>query len=222
MDSGKGASDLERLKRAVALSHELSALGDQLLDHFIERARKGGCSWADIGKQLGVTKQAAQQRFRMPWWRRLAGRRGVESPFEPMTDRARHSVVLAQEEARRLNHNYLGTEHLLLGLIREKDGVASRALWDAGVSVKLVRQRVESIIGRGSSSVAGAVPLTPRVKKVLELAHKEAANLGHNYVGTEHILLALLTEGEGVAAEVLEQLGVEAARLRGTVLSLAA
>jgi ATP-dependent Clp protease ATP-binding subunit ClpC len=140
--------------------------------------------------------------------------------FERFTDRARRVVVLAQEEARLLNHNYIGTEHILLGLVREGDGVAARALESLGISLKAVRQLVEQIIGRGQEPTSGHIPFTPRAKKVLELSLREAHQLGHNYIGTEHILLGLLREGEGVAAQVLVRLGAELNRARGEVIQL--
>src|SRR6266576_3080666 len=140
--------------------------------------------------------------------------------FERFTDRARRVVVLAQEEARLLNHNYIGTEHILLGLISEGEGVAAKALESLGISLEAVRQQVEEIIGTGSSSPQGHIPFTPRAKKVLELSLREALQLGHNYIGTEHILLGLIREGEGVAAQVLQKLGADLNRVRQTVIQL--
>src|SRR5438046_6760634 len=121
--------------------------------------------------------------------------------FERFTDRARRVVVLAQEEARMLDHNYIGTEHILLGLIREGEGVAAKALESLGISQEAVRQQVEEIIGRGQYTPSGHIPITPRAKKVLELSLREALQLGHNYIGTEHILLGVSREGEGGAAQ---------------------
>jgi ATP-dependent Clp protease ATP-binding subunit ClpC len=123
--------------------------------------------------------------------------------FERFTDRARRVVVLAQEEARKLNHNYIGTEHLLLGLIRESEGVAAKALESLGISLDAVRQQVREIIGQGQQPPSGHIPFTKRAKKALELSTRESMQLGHNYIGTEHILLGLLREGDGVAAQVL-------------------
>ncbi len=140
--------------------------------------------------------------------------------FQRFSDRARRVVVLAQEEARMLNHNYIGTEHLLLGLIQEGEGVAAKALESMGISLEAVREQVEEIIGRGSSPPTGHIPFTPRAKKVLELSLREALQLGHNYIGTEHILLGLIREGEGVAAQVLMKLGADLDRVRNTVVQL--
>ena len=140
--------------------------------------------------------------------------------FERFTDRARRAVELAQEEARRLNHNYIGTEQILLGLIQEGEGVAAKALESLGISLEAVRQQVEKIIGRGQQAPSGHIPFTPRAKKVLELSLREAKALGHNYIGTEHILLGLIREGSGVAAQVLVKLGADLNRARQQVVQL--
>ena len=140
--------------------------------------------------------------------------------FERFTDRARRVVVLAQEEARMLNHDYIGTEHILLGLIHEGEGVAAKALESLGISLEAVRQQVEEIIGQGQQAPSGHIPFTPRAKKVLELSLREALQLGHNYIGTEHILLGLIREGEGVAAQVLVKLGADLNRVRQQVIQL--
>ena len=140
--------------------------------------------------------------------------------FERFTDRARRVVVLAQEEARMLNHNYIGTEHILLGLIHEGEGVAAKALEGMEISLEAVRAQVEEIIGQGQTAPSGHIPFTPRAKKVLELSLREALQLGHNYIGTEHILLGLIREGEGVAAQVLVKLGADLNRVRQQVIQL--
>jgi ATP-dependent Clp protease ATP-binding subunit ClpC len=140
--------------------------------------------------------------------------------FERFTDRARRVVVLAQEEARMLNHNYIGTEHILLGLIHEGEGVAAKALEALNISLEGVRAQVEEIIGQGQQAPSGHIPFTPRAKKVLELSLREALQLGHNYIGTEHILLGLIREGEGVAAQVLVKLGADLNRVRQQVIQL--
>jgi hypothetical protein len=139
--------------------------------------------------------------------------------FERFTDRARRVVVLAQDEARALQHNYIGTEHILLGLLAEREGVAARVLERIGISADAVREKVTSIIGEGGSVPTGHIPFTPRAKKVLELSLREALQLGHNYIGTEHILLGLVREGEGVAAQVLVNLGAELSSVRLAVVN---
>ncbi len=140
--------------------------------------------------------------------------------FERFSDRARRVVVLAQEEARLLNHNYIGTEHILLGLIHEGEGLAARALESLGIDLDAVRHEVEVLIGHGGHAPSGHIPFTPRAKKVLELSLREALQLGHDYIGTEHILLGLIREGEGVAAQVLTKLGADLGVVRQRVIEL--
>ena len=134
--------------------------------------------------------------------------------FERFTDRARRVVVLAQEEARMLNHNYIGTEHILLGLIHEGEGVAAKALESLGIALEGVRQQVEEIIGQGQQAPSGHIPFTPRAKKVLELSLREALRLKHNYIAPEHLLLGILREGEGLGVQILVEKGVDLDRLR--------
>jgi ATP-dependent Clp protease ATP-binding subunit ClpA len=140
--------------------------------------------------------------------------------FERFTDRSRRVVVLAQEEARVLNHNYIGPEHILLGLVHEGEGVAAKALTELGVSLHAVREQIEELIGRGQQGMRGHIPFTPRAKRVLELSLREALQLGHNYIGTEHILLGILREGENVAAQVLVRMGTDLNRVRLEVVKL--
>jgi len=140
--------------------------------------------------------------------------------FERFTDRSRRVIVLAQEEARMLDHGWIGTEHILLGLIREGDGHAAKALDSLGISLDAVRQQVEAFIGRGQQAPSGPVPFTPRAKKVLELSLRESLQLGHGYIGTEHILLGLIREVDGVAAQVLVVLGADLDRVRQQVIQL--
>src|SRR5258708_2891909 len=140
--------------------------------------------------------------------------------FERFTSRARHVVVLAQEEARQLQHNYIGTEHILLGLLAEQDGLAFRALERFGMSLDGAREDVKAIVGRGKSTPTGHIPFTPRAKKTLELALREALQLHHNYIGTEHILLGVIREGQGVGAQVLKQHAADLATIRVAVLEL--
>src|SRR5262249_19118142 len=140
--------------------------------------------------------------------------------FERFTDRARRGGVLAPGEGRVVKHNHIGTEHILLGLIHEGEGVAAKALESLGISLEGVRQQVEEIIGQGQQAPSGHIPFTPRAKKVLELSLREALQLGHNYIGTEHILLGLIREGEGVAAQVLVKLGADLNRVRQQVIQL--
>ena len=140
--------------------------------------------------------------------------------FERFTDRARRVVVEAQEEARTLNHSYMGTEHILLGLIHEGNGTGAKALESLGISLDTVRQQVQEIIGQGQHAPSGRIPFTPQAKKVLELALQESRALGHDYIGTEHILLGLLRQGDGVAGHVLSELGADLDGVRAQVVRL--
>jgi predicted DNA-binding transcriptional regulator AlpA len=149
---------------------------------------------------------------------RLFGR--VEAGlFNRFTDRARHAIVKAQEEARLLDHNFIGTEHVLLGLIAIGEGLAFQVLTHEGIRLEAVRSKVEAMIGRGTGPIQGHIPFTPRAKKVLEIALREAKHLNHNYIGTEHVLLGIIREGEGVAAQALEALGAGEHKLRAAVIA---
>ncbi len=142
--------------------------------------------------------------------------------FEKFTERARRAIVYAQEEARLLNHAYVGTEHILLGILRDEDGIAAQALLALDISLEDVREQIEEMIGHGEGIVSDGrqIPFTPRAKKVLELALRESLQLGHNYIGTEHLLLGILREGEGVAARVLENLGADLEKVRNEVIRI--
>ena len=215
---------LDLLADAARRQQELADVGEKLLDHFVQQARATGCSWSRIGTALGVSKQAAQQRHSA--LRSLIGKFvvGAESAvghmFKRFTSAARQAVVLGQEEARTLRHNYMGTEHLLLGLLAEGGGVAAQALQRAGITLDAVRAEVEETVGCGQAMPRGHIQFTPRAKKVLELALREALHLGHNFLGTEHVLLGLIREGEGLAAQVLVKLGANLNQLRDNVLIL--
>jgi ATP-dependent Clp protease ATP-binding subunit ClpC len=140
--------------------------------------------------------------------------------FERFTERARQVVVLAQDEARDLKHNYIGTEHLLLGLLREEEGLAARALASLGVTLEETRAQVATIIGQGDEVATGQIPFTPRAKKVLELSLREALSLGHNYIGTEHVLLGVVRENQGVASRILLDLGADAEKIHSLVIQM--
>lgn len=215
---------LDLLASAARRQQELSDVGEKLLDHFVQQARSVGCSWSQIGTALGVSKQAAQQRHST--LRSFIGKfvGGVEAAkghaFKRFTSRARQAVVLGQEEARTLRHDYMGTEHLLLGLLAEGGGVAAQALQQDGITLDAVRAEIEEIVGRGEAMLQGHIPFTPRAKKVLELALREALHLGHDFLGTEHVLLGLIRESEGLATQVLVKLGANLNQLRDNVLAL--
>jgi hypothetical protein len=216
---------LERLSAAARLRDDIDDLAEALLDHFVEQAREVGCSWSRIGNALGVSKQAAQQRHTATRSvaRRLLTRlserarsgRGLWTRF---TESSRSAVVVAQEEARALNHNYIGTEHILLGLLRERDGLAAEVLASMGLSIEQVREKVVSFIGEGDEPPSAHIPFTPRAKKALELSLREALQLKHDHISTEHILLGLLRTRDGVAAKILRDQGIELDHAREVVL----
>jgi hypothetical protein len=221
------ASDdpLDQLSAAARARDELDDLSDALLDRFVEQARTAGSSWSQIGGALGVSKQAAQQRHTTTdsVARRLLGRassrrgRALAGPFTP---RARSSIASAQDAAQHLCHNYIGTEHLLLGLFGEPEGVAARVLTDLGVTAQSIEAAVVEEIGTGCEPVGDDIPLTPRARNVLQHTLREAQRLGHNYIGTEHILLALMAEGAGLAAKLLAAQGVEYPEARGAIVKV--
>lgn len=215
---------LDLLAGAARRQQELFDVGDNLLNYFVQEARAAECSWSQIGTALGVSRQAAQQRHSA--LRSVIGKfvGGTEFAmghmFKRFTFRARRVVVLGQEEARTLRHDFMGTEHLLLGLLAEGEGLAAQTLQRAGITLDAVRAEVEEIIGCGAETPRGHIPFTPRAKKVLELALREAQHLGHNFIGTEHVLLGLIREGEGAAVQVLVKLGADLNELRANVLVL--
>jgi prophage maintenance system killer protein len=215
------------------------------IDHLLDRVAAGAPAWdlaaeirarlrshvteatpdvaEEVGEAVSYPPEEVQERLAAELSQMendlLSGRR-EPTLFEQFTDRARRAVVVAQEEARKLSHSYIGTEHLLLALIHVEDGVAAKALSTLGVSTAAVRAQVLEIVGEGSQAPSGHIPFTPRAKKVLELSLREALQLGHKYIGTEHILLGLVREGEGVAAQVLVKLGADLGRVRQQVVQM--
>lgn len=212
---------LERLSAAARRQGELADLGEQLLDHFVQQAREAGCSWTRIGTALGVSKQAAQQRHSsvrsLLGGLRSAARITGAGLFSQFTNGAPQVALLAQEAARDLGHRRLGTEHLLLGLLRNADPIAARALTEAGLDHDAAVEHLTRLAGRGDPIPKGHLPFTPRAKKVLELSLRESRHLGHDQVGPEHILLGLLRDGDGLGAQVLVTAGIESAALRRSV-----
>jgi Clp amino terminal domain, pathogenicity island component len=207
---------LERVSAAAAIKDQIEALGDELLDHFVKEARDQGCSWTQIGDALGVTRQAAQQRHAGLLGRLVEGL--TDGKFKRFTQRARAAVIAAQTAARDRQHDWIGTEHILLGLFANDDGnVAMMALARLGVDRATVERLVDELLPPGSEPVHGHIPFTPRAKKTLELALREANQLGHNYIGCEHIVLALRRVDEGVAAHVLAEQGVTYKKLERTI-----
>ncbi len=215
------ATELDRVRAAVVMADALGSLGDVVVTHFVEAARVSGCSWSQIGAQLGVSKQAAQQAFVAPTPRRSRfGRRPAATPARRWNPQVQSLIAGARAEAAALNHSYVGTEHLLLAL-GTGPGLAAVALRRLGVDQEAVRAHIVDIVGRGTGGGPGEEPLTPRTKKVLELAVRESVRLKHDEVGTEDVLLALVREGEGVAAQILvRRLGVDLPHVTQTVMDL--
>jgi hypothetical protein len=210
----------EARDRLIALQHDVDRVRSEY-HHAIRRLHAGGASMREIAEALGLSHQRVHQivdeTSRVPRQRRLMRVRPRLSRFDRFTDPARDVVVLAQEEARALRHNYLGTEHILLALLAVEEGVAAEALRALGVHLDAARGVVREIIGEGEADPPAQLPFTPRSKKTLELALREALKLGHSYIGTEHLLLAVSSQEEGVAAQVLRRLGVDDEHLRAEV-----
>jgi hypothetical protein len=211
-----GAGDpLARLSAATTLAAELGVTADALVNHFVVACREAGASWSQIGAALGVSKQGAQQRF--------VGRAATTAdvgPMERFTGRAKAAVAAAEAEARRLGHGYVGTEHLLLGLLRDPDSLAVKAIEGCGTAVEAVRSAAEAGLSPGEGSDTADIPLTPRARRALDLTLGTALRLGHNYIGTEHLLLGLAEEGEGVAGRVLQGFGLTPPALRAKIVEL--
>jgi hypothetical protein len=205
---------LEQLSDAVIAADHLGDVADHLIGHFVDQARRSGASWTDIGKSMGVTKQAAQKRF-------VPKGPGEPSDLDPgqgfgrFTERARNAVVAAQNEARAAGNDEIRPEHLVLGLLSEPDGLAARSILAQGVPLASVRQAVTATLPPAASHLPALVPFDPQARKALELTFREALRMGHNYVGTEHILLALLELDDG--AGVLTGLGISKAAAEASV-----
>jgi hypothetical protein len=200
---------LALLGTASSVVAELEEVGDSLLGHFVDRCRRHGCSWSEISAALGVTKQAAHKRFSSP-----------APTLERFTPRARRTVDAASAAARALGHNYVGTEHLLLGLFAEPEAFAARALADAGVDRAAVEAKVLEALPRQAEALLDNPPYIPQASQALQNALREALELGHNYIGTEHVLLGLLREGEAPAGRILAELGVSLPPTRGRLLEM--
>ncbi len=204
---------LDHVSAAVGISEHLGELADHLIGHFVDQARKTGASWTEIGRSMGVTKQAAQKRFvaKDTDWQTLLQEAFRAHPFARFTDRARRAVQAAQHEAREHRHDHIGTEHLALGLLAEPEGLAVRAVEALGVAREAARQALVTALPPPAADTPVTdekIPFTQPAKKVLELALREALLLGHNYIGTEHLLLGVLDEEDGLGARTLADLGV--------------
>ena len=200
---------LDLLATASATVARLEEVGDAVLGHFVDRCRRHGHSWTEISSALGVTKQAAHKRF------------SFNAPtLERVTDRARRSIDAASTAARELGHNYVGTEHLLLGLFAEPDGLGAKALAEAGVDRAAVEARLLETVPRGGAPLLENPPYTPRASLALQGALSEALQLFHNYIGTEHILLGLMRDREALSARILSGLGVSAESIRARLVEM--
>ncbi|MGW2252122.1 Clp protease N-terminal domain-containing protein [Kitasatospora sp. NPDC001660] len=199
---------LDQLSDAVIAADHLGDLADHLIGHFVDQARRSGASWTDIGRSMGVSKQAAQKRF-VPKDPATPNDLDPSQGFARFTDRARNVVVVSQEEARKAGNAEITAEHLLLGLIAEPEGIGAKALTAQGVSAEAVRTAAAAALPAPSDELPALIPFDAQAKKVLELTFREALKLGHNYVGTEHVLLALLEQANGTG--VLADLNVDRA-----------
>ncbi|WP_019200444.1 Clp protease N-terminal domain-containing protein [Tsukamurella sp. 1534] len=205
---------LEHLTDAVAVASHLGETADHLVGHFVDQARRSGATWTSIGSSMGVTKQAAQQRSAPPSIDAAALIGASGSPYSRFTPRARSTVVAAQDEARAAGSTVIDTDHMLLGLFREPEGIAARLLVGRGVTEEAVRARISV---RENTDVPEMIPFTPAGKKAVEMILREALRLGHNYVGTEHILLGILAEDAGPGATMLADLGIDHAAVDAAV-----
>ena len=192
-----GEDALAQLSQASETVADLEQTSDALLGHFVDQCRRSGRSWSEISGALGVSKQAAHKRFSLD-----------TANFERFTDRARNVLAQSEVEARHLGHGFVGTEHLLLALFDSPEGLAAHLLGEIGITKSMVEAQIVALIEPGTESEERRLPFTPRAKAVVRRAVHEALQLGHNYVGTEHLLLGLFTDGDAVAAKVLVQLGV--------------
>ena len=206
-----GNEALDQLSQASKTVSDLEQVGDALLGHFVDQCRRSGHSWSEISTALGVSKQAAHKRFT------------TEMPtFERFTERARSVLIKSEIEAHRLGHGFVGTEHILLALFDIPEGVAMRVLDEVGISRPMVEERILELIKRTGTSDSGRLPLTPRAKAVLSSSVDEALQLGHNYIGTEHLLLGLFADEDSIAAKVLLQLGISHGIVRDRTLEVLA
>jgi hypothetical protein len=205
-----GEEALLQLSEASKTVSDLEHVADALLGHFVDQCRRSGHSWSEISGALGVSKQAAHKRFTFD----------AAPTFERFTERARKVLSQSEDEAHRLGHGFVGTEHILLALVEGNDGLGVRVLDDAGISKPLVEERILALIKRGTAAEEENVPFTPRAKAALRSAAEEALRLGHNYVGTEHLLLGLLSDEDSVAAKVLRDLDASYDVIRDRTLAL--
>jgi hypothetical protein len=206
---------LDQLSDAVIAADHLGDVADHLIGHFVDQARRSGASWTDIGRSMGVTKQAAQKRFtsKDPTGPDLDPSDG----FSRFTERARSVVVAAQEEAHAAGNDHIRPEHLVLGLLREPDSIAAKVIVEEGVPLETVRQIVTAALPPAAAAMPALIPFDQQARKALELTFRQALRMGHNYVGTEHILLALLELEDGTG--VLTGLGLDRASVEASIIT---
>ncbi|MGQ5262286.1 Clp protease N-terminal domain-containing protein [Micromonospora sp. ZYX-F-536] len=207
---------LDQLTDAVIAADHLGEVADHLIGHFVDQARRSGASWTDIGRSMGVSKQAAQKRF-VAKGSTEAAALDPSAGFGRFTPRARNVVMASQEEARASGNAEIGSEHLVLGLLAEPEALAARVMAGRGVSPEALREAVAAVLPPAADQVPDLIPYDARGKKALELTFREALRLGHNYIGTEHILLALLEQEDG--AGVLTDLGLDKAAVEADLLT---
>ena len=209
---------LDHVSSAVQVSEHLGELADHLIGHFVDQARRAGASWTEIGQAMGVTKQAAQKRFvtKSDDWQALLAEAWTAHPFARFTDRAKRTVTASQEESRALGFDYIGTEHVALGLLHEPEGYAVKAIEALGVPVATVRETLVAALppGRADVPVLGHIPFNDKAKTVLKLAVRNALQMGHNYIGTEHLLLGVLDVPDDPTVRTLAGLGITTDRAR--------
>jgi Clp amino terminal domain, pathogenicity island component len=194
---------LEHLSEAVLVGEHLGEVADGLIGYFVDQARRAGASWTEIGRSMGVTKQAAQKRFvDRSWGDPYAGK------FASFTDRARRAIMAAQEEARKAGNTHVGTEHVVLGILHQHPNIATRAILALGVTTEAVRDTAAALVGPRQEDLPEHIPFSPGAKKLLELSVREALRFGHNYVGTEHMLLGMLRDRKTPVAKALVRLGI--------------
>jgi hypothetical protein len=218
IEADASVGPLDRVTAAATIKDQIESIGDELLDHFVKAARDDGCSWNQIGEALGVTRQAAQQRHSGLLGRMIEGL--TSGRFQRFTGRARTAVIEAQSAARERHHGHVGTEHVLIGLAGDDSSIACRALADLGVPAATIAGLVDERTERGDRPVRGHIPFTAESKQALETAVQEALRLGHNYIGTEHLLLALRRTEGGLAADILADRGVTYDDLMATIVRL--
>ena len=200
-----GADALQQLSDAMLLAEQVGEVADHLIGHFVDQARRTGASWADIGASMGVSKQAAQKRF-VP---KEFHAENAEGMFSRFTQRARHALVQSERTARGVGNNQIDPEHILIGVLGEREGLAAKAIEKLGATPAQLGERITAGLPAPAASMPEVhVPYSPRARKTIELTVREALRLGHNYVGTEHMLLGLLEQGEGLAFDALTELGI--------------